>query len=159
MLRISIRIIIVRITMAVAAMEARATEVVAINHRVAATVDLVVVVAMVAVVATAVMKVDPAATAEAATTVAAAQVQAPTGELATRILASARVAAMAEVAMAEVAAAVAAITTMSRPHMAVVFSHHQGSLEPVGVELHRLHHLVATRCSLATWTSRLMRTH
>ena len=145
-------------TMAVAAMEARATEVVAINHRVAATVDLAVAVVMVVVVATVVTKADPAATAEAATTVAAALVQALTGEVATRILASARVAAMAEVAMAEVAAAVAAITTMSHPHMAVVHSHHQGSLDPV-VELHRLHHLVATRCSLATWTSRLMRTH
>ncbi len=143
-------------TMEVAAMEARATAVVAINHR-AATVDQAEEVAMVAVVATVVMRADPAAMAEAATTLAAAQVVAPTGEVATKTLASARVEAMAEVAVATAEVAAAAITTMNRPLMAVAVSHHQGSLERV--ELHRLHHLAATRCSLATWTSRLMRTH
>ena len=141
--------------MEVAAMEARATAVVAPNHR-EATVDQAEAVAMVVVVATVAMRADPAATAEAATTLAAAQVVAPTGEVATKTLDSAREAAMVEVAVATAEVAAAAITTMSRPHM-VVGSHHQGSLERV--ELHRLHHLVAIRCSLATWTSRLMRTH
>lgn len=142
--------------MEVAAMEERATAVVATNHR-AAMVDQAVAVAMVVVVATVAMRADPAAMAEGATMLAAAQVVAPTGEVATRILASARVVAIAEVAVATAEVAAAAITTMSRPHM-VVGSHHQGSLDPV-VELHRLHHLAAIRCSLATWTSRLMRTH
>lgn len=145
--------------MVVAAMEARATVVVATNHRVAATVDLAVAADMEAVVVTAVeMTAEVAATAEA-TMLAAAQVevQAPTGEVATRTPVSARAAATA---VAMVAAAVAvATTTSSPPHTGAVPSHHLASLDlnPVVVQSRLHHHLVATRSSLATLTSQLMK--
>lgn len=141
-------------TLAVAAMEARATEVAAVatKHKVA--MEDQAVVAMEAVEGTVMTTVAPAEAAMAeATTLAAVQVAVPIGEVETKTLAPAEEVVATAVAMV---AAAATTTTKRALLMEVVLNHHLTSL---GLNLPSRHQVAAaTRSSSATLTSLLTRT-